>query len=476
MTRQAAEALAAAPAVLLRTARHPAAEPLLAAGAVSLDHCYERAGSFTEVYAAVVEEVVAAARLHGELAYAVPGSPALLERSVRALREDERVTVTTVPGMSFADLAWDRLGVDPVSEHVRLVDAEELAVAAAADPGPLLVGHCWSRAVLSEVKLALEEPPRHPVTLLHHLGLPDEQVLHVPWSELDRTIEPDHLTCLYVPSAGGGAAGTLAALVETVRVLRDRCPWDRVQTHQSLVRHLVEECYEVVDAIAERGELPPEDAGLPAETGEHLEEELGDLLVQVLFHARLASEEGLFDLAGVARTSNEKLIGRHPHVFAAEAGSARTPGEVEARWEQLKKAEKGRTSLMEGIPASLPALVLAAKLERKLASVGLGWDRTGLGTAALTSLLEEAAPGDEAALGELLLALARRCAHLGRDPEQALRQAAGELRADFTAAEAAIGAAGGDVATVGETERLAAWRRERARRGGSRDPSGPRPR
>ncbi len=135
-TPQAAAVLAAAPEVLLRTARHPAAAPWLAAGATPLDHCYDEAGSFDEVYAAVVEEVVAAATRHGSVAYAVPGSPVVLERSVSALRADTRVVVRLVPGLSFLELAFDRLGLDPVASRVRLADAEEFATAAAGDPGP----------------------------------------------------------------------------------------------------------------------------------------------------------------------------------------------------------------------------------------------------------------------------------------------------------------------------------------------------
>jgi tetrapyrrole methylase family protein/MazG family protein len=494
--------------VLLRTARHPAAEPLLADGGRSLDHCYESAGSFEEVYAAVVEEVVAAATAHGSVAYAVPGSPVVLERSVAALRADPRVEVRLVAGLSFVELAFERLGVDPVASGVRLIDAEQFAVAADGEAGPLLLGHCWSRQVLSDVKLALESPPDEPVTLLHHLGLPDEQIVHVPWEDLDRSIEPDHLTCCFVPRLAEPAGAELARLVETVRVLRDRCPWDREQTHESLVRHLVEEAYEVIEAIEELAGSTEELAGsteelagsteelagstlspparhggsapaahpagglraaetvdppapLDASRGAHLEEELGDLLVQVLFHARLGAEEGLFDLAGVARTSLDKLVRRHPHVFgdAAATAGVTTAGAVEGRWEQIKKQEKGRASLTEGIPAALPALLLAAKLERKLAAVGLGWPVTGLDDEQLAALFDAAIEGDEDALGVLLLALSRLGAHRGGDPEEMMRRAAGSLRRRFVVAEELAEASGADLAAATQQARAEAWER-----------------
>ncbi|HTX00792.1 MAG TPA: MazG family protein, partial [Acidimicrobiales bacterium] len=272
-----------------------------------------------------------------------------------------------------------------------------------------------------------------------------------------RSLEPDHLTCCFVPDLAAAPGAELASLIELVRVLRERCPWDRVQTHQSLVRHLVEEAYEVIESIEELGAPASEAApAVDADRGVHLEEELGDLLVQVLFHSRLAAEEGMFDLAGVARTCTEKLVRRHPHVFGDVTGVT-TAGAVEGRWEQIKKQEKGRSSLTEGIPSSLPALMLAAKLERKLGSVGLGWPATGTAASTLPALLEAAVAGDEEALGDLLLALARISAHRRGDPEEALRRAAGTLRRRFVLAEQLAEAAGSDLADAGDEARRDAW-------------------
>jgi MazG family protein len=208
--------------------------------------------------------------------------------------------------------------------------------------------------------------------------------------------------------------------------------------------HLIEECYEVLDALS--AVAAGEESGAPA----HLEEELGDLLFQIVFHARLASEEGEFDLAGVARSVHDKLVHRHPHVFAgAEAGSA---DEVLSNWEEIKKTEKGRASVTEGIPAGLPALMLTSKLARKARSVGLDPDDpTGVRDAAarLDELAERASreephaddPLDSSAfdaqraVGELLFAVATLAQRAGVDPEQALRERALSLRADIHAAE-----------------------------------------
>ncbi|HET6954365.1 MAG TPA: MazG family protein [Acidimicrobiales bacterium] len=364
------DAIARIPQRFVRTTRHPAAP--VVGEARSFDHLYDQAGGIDEVYRGIVESLVAAAAEHGEVLYAVPGSPVVAERTVALLAADDRVRVEVVPALSFVDLTWVVLGVDPVAHGVRLVDGHRFASEAAGERGPLLVGQCDSPGVLSEVKLAIgdvidagdgagEEPS---VVVLQRLGLPDQAVATLPWHELDRAVVPDHLTSVYVPALAAPVAGEVAAFAEVVRRLRAECPWDREQTHASLRRHLLEEAYEVLEAL---DHLDVE----AAEGYDALEEELGDLLFQIVFHARLAAEEGRFTLADVARGVATKLVGRHPHVFGdAAAGSAE---ELAAGWEQLKKAEKGRASVMDGIPAALPALLYASKVQKKAASQGVDW-------------------------------------------------------------------------------------------------------
>ncbi|HEX6419983.1 MAG TPA: MazG nucleotide pyrophosphohydrolase domain-containing protein, partial [Acidimicrobiales bacterium] len=329
-------AIARHPHRFLRTTRHPAAP--VVGRATSFDDLYERADSLDEVYAGIVEGLVAAAREHGRVLYAVPGSPMVAERSVEMVLADPRVRTEVVPALSFVDLAWVRLGLDPLAAGVRLVDAHRFATEAAGERGPLLVAQCDTADVLSEVKLAIGDvvdgtpagaaAAEPGLVVLQRLGLPDERVARVPWHDLDRTVEPDHLTSVYVPSLAAPVAGEVAGFAEVVRRLRAECPWDREQTHHSLRRHLLEEAYEVLEAI----DHLDVDAG---EGFDALEEELGDLLFQVVFHATLAAEEGRFTLADVARGIATKLVGRHPHVFGgAEVADA---DEVAARWEQLKQ-------------------------------------------------------------------------------------------------------------------------------------------
>jgi tetrapyrrole methylase family protein/MazG family protein len=161
------------------------------------------------------------------VAYAVPGSPSVAEQTVSLLRSHDRATdgsmvVEVVPALSFLDLAWARLGVDPLDAGVRLIDATVFASEGAGGRGPLLVAQCWSKGVLSDVKLTIEPQAGTTATVLHHLGLPDELVSVVAWDDLDRVVEPDHLTSLWIPRLPGSPSVEIVRLRDRVRVLRGR--------------------------------------------------------------------------------------------------------------------------------------------------------------------------------------------------------------------------------------------------------------
>jgi len=426
----------------LRTTRHLSAS--VVGEAVAFDALYERAQTLDDVYDDIVDALVAAADEHGEVLYAVPGSPLVAEHTVALLLADERVEVEVVVAPSFLDLAWARLGVDPIGAGVRLVDGRRFATEAAGERGPLLVAQCDSQLVLSDVKLAVDaatsDVPAEAV-VLHHLGLSDEWVGAVAWSDLDSTVDADHLTSVYIPVLAAPVSGELARFVELVATLRHRCPWDREQTHRSLTRHLVEETYELIEAIDALDDTIPQ-------TWVHLEEELGDLLFQVVFHATLAAEEGAFGLADVARTVHDKLVGRHPHVFGNVV--ADTPGQVMANWEQIKKSEKGRTSLMQGIPAGLPSLLYAHKVTRKAASVGLEWPLDDAVTATLGTR------PDSEEFGRHLFAVADVARRVGVDPEAALRATVAAFAKRFLALERLADADGIELAgsTAADVRRL----------------------
>jgi tetrapyrrole methylase family protein/MazG family protein len=463
-----AEALAAIESTRvrwLRTARHPSASAV--PGARSFDYLYESARDLDHVYSSIVDALVEAASASGTVLYAVPGSPLVAERAVELLRADARVETVVLPGLSFADLAWEALGVDPLAAGVRLVDGHRFAAEAAGSAGPLLVGQCDSVQVLSEVKLAIgaaldagpAEGDELQVTVLQRLGLEDQLVSTITWDELDRSVMPDHLTSVWLPRLAAPLAAEIVRLDELARTLRARCPWDREQTHESLTRYLLEESYEVLEAI--------EELGAEGEGYEHLEEELGDLLFQVVFHSVLAAEQGQFSLADVAREVHDKLVGRHPHVFGDV--EARTPGQVLTNWEQIKRRERGLASIMDQVPLNLPALLYADKIQTKAASVGFDWaDVQG----ALPKIAEELAELSEALgalaghelataslvadhvavrdeLGDLLFAVVNVARHLKLDPETALREATAKFRRRFQAVEVLAAARGQELAKLG---------------------------
>jgi len=243
----------------------------------------------------------------------------------------------------------------------------------------------------------------------------------------------------------------VARFAELVRTLRERCPWDREQTHASLTRHLLEETYEVLESI---GALDPA-AGDGGDSGfDHLEEVLGDLLSQVVFHSTLAAEEGRFTLADVARGIHDKLVHRHPHVFGPKgegAVAAATTGEVVRNWEQIKQAEKGRSSIMDGIAADLPSLLYAHKVQRKAHSVGLDPMEGGAGAGSSPAVT------DLQAAGELLFEAVDRIRRGGVDPEAALRSVTARFRDRFMAAERAAAEDGSDLGRLDPATVTGLW-------------------
>ncbi|MFN8034384.1 MAG: nucleoside triphosphate pyrophosphohydrolase [Acidimicrobiia bacterium] len=462
----ARHALERIPARFVRTTRHPAVDELRAAGLAfdSFDDRYDAAPDFEAVYGAIADAVSEAAAANGEVVYAVPGSPAVAERTVVLLRDLSArglIDLEVLPGLSFAELAWTKLGVDPM-QGAHVVDAQEFAVAAAGLSGPLLVGHCWNRLLLSDVKLALLDvlAPKAEVVVLQRLGLATEAITGLPLSELDRAVEPDHLTSVFVDLGDRAPAQEYVRLLELAARLRapGGCPWDAEQTHHSLTRYLLEEAYEVVETV----EALPVDAPAGVTAGAELpggyarlEDELGDLLYQIVFHALLAQEAGAFTMADVAHGIHDKLVRRHPHVFGPV--EADTSEQVIRNWEQIKKAEKGEQSIVAGITAGLPSLLYAHKLYRKAASVGLepgsaevALERIATATAAL------ATAGDadvERRLGELLAGTVVLARARGVDAETSLRAWSARFRARFEemerlAASRGVELGGADAATV----------------------------
>jgi len=444
----------------VRTKRHPTAD--LMPRATSFDSLYDTLPTFDDVYSAITEAVVAAAIEHGEVLYAVPGSPLILESSVVQLRADSRVEVQVLPALSFLDLAWEALGIDPVNAGVRLIDGHRFALEASGERGPLLVAQVHADWVLSDVKLSHESANgSEPVVLLHHLGLPDQRVEHTTWQELDRVLPADHLTTLYIAHMAEPVSGELARLHQLARTLREQCPWDREQTHDSLIKHLIEETYEVVDAIEAL------DANDPA-TDEAFIEELGDLLYQVEFHATIAEQQGRFSMADVARSIHDKLVRRHPHVFGDVV--ANSANDVVQTWDEVKRAEKksadGAASTFTGVAKSGPSLQYATKIQKRAADVGFDWPNAD---GAFEKIIEESAEIRQAValnsdpetvrmeLGDLLFSVVNLSRHLGHDAEQALRGASDKFRHRFEQVEQLALSQGIDLANAPLEQLDALW-------------------
>jgi len=252
-----------------------------------------------------------------------------------------------------------------------------------------------------------------------------------------------------VPSSRNGVR--LLDLVRVMARLRGPggCPWDHEQTHRTLARHLLEETHEVLDAI-------------DADDPDRLRDELGDVLLQVMFHAQMAAEEGTFDVDDVAQATVEKLIRRHPHVF----GEVHVSGadEVLVNWEQIKAEETGEQHVEDDIPPTLPALARASKVQRRAAGWGFDWRTTDGAMAKLREEVEElAAAGtpeeSEEELGDVLFAAAAVARRLGVDPESALRRTTTKFAGRYERLLARARREGVDLAGLGEDELLAYYRR-----------------
>ena len=434
LTLEAQEVLEDAQEVYLRTLEHPGVEWLPEHLTIhSFDHLYQQAETFAEVYQAIAERVLELGRRQAGVVYAVPGHPLVGERSVQLILEGARrkgMEVRLVPGVSFIDSALVVLGVDAL-DGLQLVDAYELAqrLHPPLDPDTgALVGQLHSQELASEVKLTLLNlyPPEHEVTLVRGAGTPREEIEQLPLYQLDQGVELDLLTCLYIPPLP--QESSLATLQDLIARLRapDGCPWDREQTHLSLRANLLEEAYEVLEA-------------LDRENAEALCEELGDLMMQIALHAQIAAEEGEFTLAQVAQCIIAKLRRRHPHVFAGAVVA--DAAEVLEQWQRLKEEERAEEeSALAGVPRSLPALAQAQALQGRAARVGFDWpELEGVIAKVAEEIRElEAAPDAERRereLGDLLFALVNLSRWLGIEAESALRGANDRFRDRFATME-----------------------------------------
>jgi len=368
ITLQAWQVLGSSAEVYLRTARHEAVSALPDGPQyTSLDNVYEQNESLADVHQIIAMRIIELGQREQGVVYAVPGHPLAGETSVQLIREQATtlgLQVRIVGGLTLADAAIELLGIDPYA-GLQIADSSNLAKLCHPnlDPDvPALIMQLGNRHLAGQLKLTLMNlyPDSQPVKVIFALGTSHAKVLEIPLYELDRLENVDHLTAVFIPALT--QQGSLASHQNIIARLRapDGCPWDREQTHQTLRTNLLEETYEVLDA-------------LDADYMERLCEELGDLLLQIMMHAQIATEDGDFKLVESVQANISKLVRRHPHVF----GNTIVNGsqDVLRNWEQIKRQERNDStrSLLDGISRALPSLSQAMEIQRRVARVGFYW-------------------------------------------------------------------------------------------------------
>ncbi len=480
LTLEAREILSQAAAsnqtVYFRTLIHPTVEPLKKElpnlQIESFDRLYDESSQWETLYQQIAEEVCTLAT-NRPVIYAVPGHPLFGEASVQKvlqLAKERGLNTRIVAGLSFLEPVCTALELDPLTTGTQIIDATLLAslgtdeIAGKIIPTlPLLVAQVYNRRLASAVKLALGEcyPDEWRVKLVRATGAEaDEEAIEMPLYELDRNTLADHLSTLYIPPVDELSAyrvpETLRYITMRLRRNPDGCPWDREQTHQSLIRYVIEETYEVVEALEENDM-------------EKLAEELGDLLLQVYLHAEIARQDGDFTLGDVFEHINAKLIRRHPHVF----GSVKVSGanQVVQNWEAIKRQERiaagkdvHNESVLDGVPQAAPALIIAQEYQKRAARTGFDYENIHDVLAKVMEELQElqhaTTPEHQCEeMGDVLFMVARLARELKIDAEEALRRANRKFRQRFQAMEKVIREQGRTFSSYAPEEWDALWKR-----------------
>ncbi|WP_024614194.1 nucleoside triphosphate pyrophosphohydrolase [Clostridium sp. Ade.TY] len=347
------------------------------------DHFYDSGKSFDEVYKNIAEDLIKVYKECGDVVYAVPGHPLVAEKSVSNIMElcdKENIEYEILPAVSFVDAMMDRLKIDPI-EGLKIIDAFDINNQILDKRIGTIITQVYNPFIASEVKLKLLEcyDDETEIIYVRAAGIEGlESIRKIPIYELDMQEDIDYLTSLYIPKDLNNKKdiNDLIALIDLLRG-DNGCPWDREQTHDSLKDSIVEESYEVKDAI----EKEDEDA---------LIEELGDVLLHVIFHSSIGKEDGYFDFNDVVLGIYNKMIERHPHIFSEE--NVDDSSEVIKNWDEIKKEEKGFetvTQELEGVAKALPALIRAHKVQNKARRVGFDWDNVEDASKKVTEELNE---------------------------------------------------------------------------------------
>ncbi|TFJ92994.1 nucleoside triphosphate pyrophosphohydrolase [Lentibacillus salicampi] len=406
----------------IRTANHPGVKQLEEdITFTTFDHIYEAMDQFGDVYQQIADTLLEKAK-ESAIVYAVPGHPMLAEKTVQLLLAQEDVPIEIAGGHSYLDALFTTLKIDPI-DGFQFVDATAFDRSHLDYRHHIVFSQVYDQFIASHVKLELLEdlPPDYPVTIVTAAGTDQEKITEIQLEELDHAFSDVHnLISVYIPPAPDAMLHhTFTRLREVIATLRgpEGCPWDSKQTHETLREYAIEEVYELIEAIDEQ-----DDAWIV--------EELGDMLLQVMLHSQVGEDDGYFTVDDVIRSITDKMIHRHPHVFGD--ASAKTVDAVNKTWDALKQEEKGdqRESVLDGVPAGLPGLSRAFKLQKKAAKVGFGWDEVQDIWSKLQEELEEVQMAItaqnrtelEKELGDVLFVLANISRYYKINPEIALNQ------------------------------------------------------
>jgi tetrapyrrole methylase family protein / MazG family protein len=405
----------------LRTEKHPNVEYIKGLGIKfdTFDELYEVEEEFDLVYDKIARHIVD----KQDVVYAVPGHPLVAEKSVQLILKyagERGIEVNIIPALSFIDAVVSVMGIDPV-EGLKILDGLQIGPQKPDLNVGNIITQVYNRLTASEIKIKLMEfySDEHEVYLIRAAGVKDlEKIEAMPLYGIDRVEWVDYLTSLYIPPVKEKTSYEFADLLDVMDTLRGEngCPWDIEQTHESLKKYLLEECYEVIDAIDK-------------DNMENLCEELGDVMLQVVFHSQIAKEFGEFEIRDVISSITDKMIKRHRHIFGDDKCS--NAEEVLDNWEKIKKEEKNiksHTENLKQVPVAFPSLMRSFKIQERAAKVGFDWDNVDDALAKvheeLKELLEVYKSGKNdkilEELGDLLFAVVNVSRFLEINPEMAL--------------------------------------------------------
>ncbi|EPY2307355.1 nucleoside triphosphate pyrophosphohydrolase [Clostridium sporogenes] len=410
--------------VFLRTEKHPTVEYINKLGITyeTFDGEYEVGESFDDVYNSIGKSLIEASKDYSDIIYAVPGHPLVAEKSVDILIKlcrQNNIKFKILPAVSFVDALMESLLLDPV-EGLKIIDAFDIKNQVMDKRIGTIITQVYDKFIASEVKLNLMNYYKDDTEIffVRAAGIEGlEEIRKIPLYELDRQHNIDHLTSVYIPKVSNNNYDFMD-LLDIMDKLRgeDGCPWDKEQTHTSLKKYLIEESYEVIEAIDNK------DVDM-------LIEELGDVLLQVVFHSQIGKEDGFFEIKDVIQSICDKMINRHPHVFSdLEINNS---NEVLENWDKIKSMEQGNetyTDSIRHIAKTLPALMRADKVQKKAAKVGFDWENI---EDAMKKIIEEYKEIEDVyksknkvkileEIGDLLFSVVNVARFLDIDPENAL--------------------------------------------------------